>query len=142
MAYVDLNPIRSDMADSLETSDYTSIQERILPVFQSKHAIKNQQRCGDLFEFKEVCKPLLDFEGGIRNKLQSGLLYAFDDYLQLVDWTGRIIRDDKRGSIDQAIPPILARLQIDLEQWRINTTAFEAIHARRFNRQRPCLDTG
>lgn len=29
MMYVDLNPIRTDIADSLQTSDYTSIQECI-----------------------------------------------------------------------------------------------------------------
>lgn len=29
MAYVDLNPIRAQMADSLETSDFTSVQQRL-----------------------------------------------------------------------------------------------------------------
>jgi hypothetical protein len=29
MAYVDLNPVRAGIAGSLETSDYTSIQERL-----------------------------------------------------------------------------------------------------------------
>jgi hypothetical protein len=34
MAYVDLNPIRAKMVATLETSIYTSIQERISPTFQ------------------------------------------------------------------------------------------------------------
>jgi hypothetical protein len=59
-----------------------------------------------------------------------------------VDWTGRIIRSDKRGHIDCSLPPILKRLQISADQWRINATQFEAIHPRRFNRLTPQLDTG
>ena len=50
-----------------------------------------------------------------------------------MDRTGRITRSDKRGHIDKALPPILARLQITADQWRINTTQFEAIHPSRFN---------
>jgi hypothetical protein len=59
-----------------------------------------------------------------------------------VDWTGRIIREDKRGSINEALPPILQRLDISHEQWLINTTKFESIHQYRFNRIEPTLDTG
>ena len=56
--------------------------------------------------------------------------------------TGRIIRSDKRGHIGNTLPPILDRLQITFDQWRINTTQFEVIHPGRFNRQVPQLDTG
>jgi hypothetical protein len=35
----------------------------------------------------------------------------------LVDWTGRIVRQDKRGSISADIPPILERLRIDPDEW-------------------------
>jgi hypothetical protein len=37
--------------------------------------------------------------------------------LALVDWTGRIVRNGKRGSIDGSLPPILTRLNIDKEAW-------------------------
>ena len=42
---------------------------------------------------------------------------SWPDYLHLIDWTGRAIRDDKRGHIDQAMPPILHRLNIDVGEW-------------------------
>jgi hypothetical protein len=87
-------------------------------------------------------KPLLLFENRLLNELQTGILFNFEEYLALVDWTGRIIRSDKRGYIDSALPPILDRLQITLDQWRINTTQFEAIHPKRFNRLKSALDTG
>lgn len=43
---------------------------------------------------------------------------AFADYLQLVDWTGRCVRTDKRGSIAQDLPSIAVRLGIDSEAWQ------------------------
>jgi hypothetical protein len=142
MAYVDLNPVRAGIATSPEASSHTSIQERISPVFDLKQAIKFQLQCGDLLEFKTPLKPLLQFAEGLVNQSQAGILFAYQDYLELVDWTGRIIRHDKREYIDHTLPPILNRLQISTEQWYLNTTQFEAIHARRFNRLTPNIDTG
>jgi hypothetical protein len=49
---------------------------------------------------------------------------------------------DKRGHIANALPPILERMQITQDQWCTNTTQFEAIHPRRFNRLTPQLNTG
>ena len=67
---------------------------------------------------------------------------AYRGYLELVDWSGRIVRDDKRGFIDKDLPPILARLHIAQDRWRTNVTQFEFIHARGFNRLKPNIDTG
>ena len=148
MAYVDLNPIRAGMAVSPETSDCTSIKERIHPIFRLDQAIGDQQDSGDLLDFKVPLKPLLRFEGGVVDEAQTGILFGYQDYqdyqdyLELVDWSGRIIRDDKRGFIDKTLPPILTRLDITPERWRINVTQFEFIHARRFNRLKPSIDTG
>ncbi len=142
MAYVDLNPVRAGIADRPETSSHTSIRKRLWPEFDLQQAIDDQTECGDLLDFKVALKPLLPFENRQANEPQNGILFNFEEYLALVDWTGRIIRSDKRGYIDNALPPILTRLQISQEQWRINTTQFEAIHPGRFNRQVPQLDTG
>ena len=142
MVYVDLNPIRAGMASSPETSNYTSIQERIQPVFSLQHAIKNQLQGGDLLGFTAPLKPLLHFEDTVTRQLQSGIFFTFQDYLQLVDWTGRVIRDDKVGYFNRLLPPILSRLKIEGKQWHLNTTQFESIHVNRFNRAIPNLDTG
>jgi hypothetical protein len=37
-------------------------------------------------------------------------------HLFLVDMTGRILRDDKRGAISAHLPPILERLEINQEE--------------------------
>ena len=39
--------------------------------------------------------------------------YESQDYLELVDWSGRAIIEGKRGSIPGNLPPILERLKID-----------------------------
>ena len=142
MVYVDLNPVRAGMADTPETSSHTSVRERLKPEFDLQQAIDDQTECGDLLDFRTPLKPLLLFENRLVNEPQTGILFNFEEYLALVDWTGRVIRSDKRGHIDNALPPILDRLQITADQWRINTTQFEAIHPRRFNRITPQLDTG
>lgn len=43
---------------------------------------------------------------------------SIEDYLTLLDWTGRAIRRDKRGHVEQTLPPILKRLNIDATAWQ------------------------
>jgi REP element-mobilizing transposase RayT len=115
LAYVDLNPIRAQMADTPETSDYTSVKERI----------NTSQNEPESAEPKQP-KPLFPFVGYPRQNMPAGLAFRLQDYLELVDWTGRQIRADKRGSINQKTPPILERLNIDAEHWVYNTQHFES----------------
>jgi len=42
---------------------------------------------------------------------------SLDDYLTLVDETGRCVRGGKRGAIPQRLVPILERLNLDLAAW-------------------------
>ena len=42
---------------------------------------------------------------------------TLDEYLELLDWTGRQIRTGKRGAIPAALLPILDRLRINAEAW-------------------------
>ena len=42
---------------------------------------------------------------------------TLDEYLTLVDETGRLVRGDKRGAIPANLAPILDRLRIDLNAW-------------------------
>ena len=136
MAYVDLNPIRAAMAITPEQSDYTSIQERIKPKFSLQNAIASQT---DIYDFELALKPLLHFDDVINDQNQNGIPFSFTDYLQLVDWTGRAIVDNKRGSIPDDLPPILQRLNLDTKRWLSNVTQFEALHYQRFGKRRAHL---
>ena len=99
MAYVDLNPIRAGMAKSLEESDYTAVQARIKAT---------QGRNSPL--------PLVSFEDE-HDSDQTALPYSLRHYLELVDWTGRVIRKDKHGAIPANVEPILDRLGFDESTW-------------------------
>ncbi len=102
MAYVDLNPVRAGMADTPEQSDFTSIQQRIE---QSKP--KQQAQTESL---ADVIPRLLGFVDRLDD--DQGLPFSQDDYLNLVDWSGRAIHPNKQGKIPDDIPPILIRLGI------------------------------
>jgi hypothetical protein len=43
--------------------------------------------------------------------------FALRDYLEVIDWTGRVIRDDKRGAIASDTPPILQRIGLDTTRY-------------------------
>lgn len=125
MAYVDLNPVRAAMADTPEQSDYTSIKERITPRFSLTEAIQAQTEQAFLKQFPLPLKPLVAFDGTARNELQHGILFSLQDYLELVDATGRMLNPNKRGHIPDILPPILKRLELDFDEWLTEATEFE-----------------
>ena len=86
MAYVDLNPIRAALANTPESSDYTSVQERMIHPQET------------------TLRPFAP------NDENAGLPFTLRDYLELVDWAGREIKRGKRGYIPDTTPPILLRL--------------------------------
>jgi REP element-mobilizing transposase RayT len=110
MVYVDLNPVRAGIAPTPEQSSFTSIQLRI------KAALMGEQPA-----------TLLPFIGNEHQEKTSGISFSLKDYLTLVDETGRVIREDKRGAIDAKTANILSRLHISDESWLKLTTNFEGI---------------
>lgn len=130
MAYVDLNPVRAAMAETPESSDHTSIKERLAPQINLAQAIQNQLDSGYLRQFPVSLKPLLNFEGNERDGVQRGILFSLRDYLELVDYTGRLIHLTKRGAIPAHTPPILVRLGLTPDEWLQEACEFEARYAR------------
>ncbi|MBB1307782.1 hypothetical protein H5090_20320 [Pseudoalteromonas sp. SR43-5] len=110
MAYVDLNPIRAKMANTPEESDHTSIKQRITQAKESKQP-----------------KQLLRFAGMPRQIMPKGLPFELKSYLELVELTGRCIREDKRGYIESSHLPLLERVNISPENWLKLTTQFTRV---------------
>ncbi len=115
MAYVDLNPVRVGLAETPEQSEYTSVQERT-------HQLKQNT---DKSDRSDTPSGLLSFAGYPREDRPKGLPFRLKDYLQLVDWTGRAILDNKPGHIPHRVPPILERLQLKPKHWLSMTQHFE-----------------
>ncbi|ANB01451.1 transposase [Ectothiorhodospira sp. BSL-9] len=128
MAYVDLNPVRAGMASTPEESQHTSIRERIMPRFNLGQAVREQMQLDALLRFDGKVKPLLHFEGACVQEEQTGIPFAFEDYLALVDYTGRVIDPRKKSAIASTQPPILERLGITPDQWVNQSTRFEAVY--------------
>jgi len=124
MVYVDLNLIRAGIAASPEESDFTSIQERI-------RAWQSQRE-----DSVSSASIPLDSTGaasaGWLCPIQSdssrrGILQITEDqYIDLVDQSGRILRSDKRGAIDADLAPILLRIGANPEAWIDTISRFES----------------
>jgi len=108
MAYVDLNPIRAGMAKELAASEHTSILRRI------QHG---QVRAAPL---NASLRPLVGMPSAPRLSVRA------IDYLELVDWSGRVVRQDKRGSIASETPLVLAQLGLRELQWHSQMLGIES----------------
>lgn len=135
MAYVDLNPIRAKMADTPEDSEHTSVAERMEALRPGRRPAgksgKNRQPTpaakmppgvspiptlrheAHLAELP--LQPLLPFDA--TSRLRAAIPFAFEDYLDLVETTGRSLHPDKRGLIAERVPKLLHRLGIDPERF-------------------------
>jgi REP element-mobilizing transposase RayT len=154
--YVDLNPIRAAMADSLEKSKHTSAYDRIealkgKEIESSAAAMQtiSQEEAAEILktstpeQLRERRKAAAKRKGrkiprdgwlapmtlnprahgplahkqGLRASDKGFLSITLEEYLKLLDWTGRQGRPDKRGTIPAEQQSILQRLGIEDGMW-------------------------
>ena len=128
--YVDLNWIRSCMAETLELSDYTSVQRRIQALETetrasetSQAAQDRRQRLADSFLAPvELCEAtsqpgLQPGKLGARCSDKGFLPMSRQAYLELLDWSARQVASGKRGCTPDELPPILNRLGLATTVW-------------------------
>ncbi len=138
MVYVDLNPIRAGMEDNLFESDFTSIQTRLYeyatenkkPEKQLTARVKKQEKIKKTLGItEEKQSPLMVFDGSSHTDIHTALPFTQEDYFDLLDMTGRIIRDDKRGFISSATPKVIAKFGINPDKWIDHVKRFGSRYA-------------
>lgn len=127
-AYVDLNPIRAAICQTLQGSEHTSVQRRI----EARDPASPGNRSGlppverltaDAFLAPLSVDERTDPTGPNESKLPSrcsdrGYLgMSLEDYLNLLDWTARQVSAGKSGHARSGTPPILQRLGIHASTW-------------------------
>jgi putative transposase len=116
MAYVDLNPVRVGISQSVADSEFTSGRQRLREI--TAPAAPNG---GD-------AKPLLlPFVEAMREGSTAGIPFNLQDYLDLLDTTGRAVHPDRRGAIPATSPRLLACLGLAPGEW---VRSVAELHAR------------
>lgn len=126
MSYVDLNPVRAGMAETLDESDHTSLQRRIRPGSEHETATEPTQAPSppglsiepDALRPEDELQalpraPLLPFDA--TGQFEPAIPFAFEDYLELTDTLGRCVHPAKRGKIPAHRPRLLDQLGMDAE---------------------------
>ena len=125
--YIDLNPVAAKVTKSPETSDYTSIKQRVEHVeAQGKTtelaaaeggSVAGSRASAGLEESLWLC-PIEDRRG--LDSPREGMMQGFPlgSYVKLVEYTGRLFRQGK-ASISAELAGIFERLGLSAESWRI-----------------------
>jgi hypothetical protein len=144
-AYVDLNPIRAAIAETLEMSNHTSVQRRIQSMMTSQQpsnpsddgkviaesvvskasnqAPATQDRRSDSFLspiFLDMNADPMDpipSSGASRCSDKGIFVMQVMEYISILDWLSRSVVAGKRGSTPVDAPPIFERLKIDSAMW-------------------------
>ena len=137
MIYCDLNPIRAQIASSIEDSFHTSGYVR----YQAEKAKNNLENADKLIERqpkkklnklqkkeikeqKEIAKinkwlaPIEKLDLNLKDDKRTPILnITLNKYLELLDFTGREYHKDKPGIISGNIAPILEVMGLSQKQW-------------------------
>lgn len=142
MAYVDLNPIRAGMAGTLETSDFTSIQERLI---EQAKKIRNRSYSQHRLLTNEMTMHLVGHQPGAKQAKLIELAYirkSFDNiipistksYLDLLNVTSQALqlgyskqKEAKRLLDDHC--KTLTQFGVSSDSWLANVRDFHKHYA-------------
>lgn len=115
-AYIDLNPIRATIAETLESSTFTSIHSRIESQNDNTESSKNPKSDAHLAPI--TCNTLENDIASKTNRTGNrcsdlGFLeLTTSQYIVLLDWTARQIVPNKSGATPVDTPPIFKRINV------------------------------
>ncbi len=120
-AYVDLNPIRAGMAQTLESSGHTSVQRRVQSTSE-KNTGSSRLPADSMLSPVEIDE-LRDALGarpsrsGRRCSDKGFLNMSSVEYIELLEWTARQTAAGKTVSTPNLIPPLLERVALAPHVW-------------------------
>ncbi len=137
--YIDLNQIRAGEAVTPEQSCHTSAYNRIQALRQRRAQLRQGRARASQFPPPDRWLCELSLDNGHQNDSSGtssfgwpwrasdkGLLsMSLEKYLELLDWTGRQVRESTCGAIPESLAPILDRLGINRTAWLEAVTSFD-----------------
>jgi REP element-mobilizing transposase RayT len=128
MAYVDLNPIRARIAKTCDTSDFTSVQARMadrrsaegIQQAAARHErTEHGPRAGWLapIGLKPAARKSRTKATPRRLSNKGCLPMTLDQYVSLVEWTGRQIIAKRKPTISAESLALLEQLELSPETW-------------------------
>ena len=127
--YVDLNPVRAAICETIEQSDHTSAQRRITALNEKPEVHPERIRAADFLSPLPLDERN-DEVGPCASSLpqrcsEKGFLpMSTMDYLELLDWTARQKSAGNRGSTPPSVAPLMQRLGMASNDWRELTSNF------------------
>lgn len=97
MAYVDLNPVRANMAKTLKDSLHTSIKKRLKTLTED-----------------ELDSSLKAIAGQVKNRT---MVLPLRDYIELVEWTGQAIVYPDKAKLPSHLASTFEHLNLRQENW-------------------------
>lgn len=141
MAYVDLNPIRAHVNDSLESSDFTSIQERLIGHAKKvknrsyrQHRMLTRRASQHLLGHQSVKQAKLKVLSSLRGMNDDALPITQKSYFDLLDTTCKmLVSEDGPNTrpleIFELKHHLLSDLGIHAETWIKSVTEFHKHYA-------------
>lgn len=131
-AYVDLNPIRAAVAETMEESEHTSIQKRLQAV-----QTQDDPMCSEcpppradrhlapihLHSLRDALQ-VYPSSSGNRCSDKGFLPITELEYVELLDWTARQVVKGKQGFTPETTPLVLDRIGVSLKSWQALVTDF------------------
>jgi hypothetical protein len=138
MVYTELNPTRAGLGEKIENNKHTSIYLRIKSYkanqrsneveMMKKKKLNKQQR--KLVLKEEENRNAAKWLAPIEESKSAFLKMELEKYISLVEWTGKQIKKNKRGSIPIELNSVFERLEIDKKKWLRCVKAYGSVFHR------------
>ncbi len=129
------NKNTSEKKSKLEHNPSSQVQKIDLKLTKSNQKriqskIKKQQKLEKILQLESLPKShLKPFHGSVHTDITDAIPIIFADYLELVETTGRCIRDDKHGFISDTSEKAIHALGLNPEQWITHVKNFSSLYA-------------